>query len=130
MKNFIHEGQMVPVPAPSGGVVSGAGVLVGSIFGVAAYTAAQGDPVELATVGVFDLPKVSGTAFTVGAPLFWDTTPGRLTTVAADGVLVGVATAAASSDAVIGRVRLNGVFGGASAADITALDARVDVLEA
>jgi predicted RecA/RadA family phage recombinase len=130
MKNFVQPGHMVTIPAPSGGVVSGAGVLVGALFGVAATTQAEGQPVELATTGVYDLPKVTGTAFTLGAPLFWDTTPGRLTTVAADGVLVGAATEPAESAATTGRVRLNGVFGGASAADITAHDARLDALEA
>lgn len=129
MRNFIQPGHMVTVPAPSGGVVSGAGVLVGSLFGVAATTAAEGHPVELATTGVYELPKATG-AVTLGAPLFWDTTPGRLTTVAADGVLVGAATEAADSGAATARVRLNGVFGGASAADIAAHAARLDALEA
>lgn len=129
MKNFVQPGDVVTATAPSGGVVSGAGVVINSIFGIASTTAAAGDDFELAVTGVYDLPKATG-AVSIFAPLFWDSTPGRLTTVAADGVLVGIAVQAAGESAATARVRLNGHFGGASAADITALDARVDALEA
>lgn len=39
MKNFIQRGDMITVTAPTGGVTSGQGVLVGNLFGVAAKTA-------------------------------------------------------------------------------------------
>jgi predicted RecA/RadA family phage recombinase len=132
MRNFIQPGNTVTVPAPSGGVLSGGGVLVGSLFGVAAYTAAEGQPVEIDLVGVFELPKVTGggSAFTVGVLLYWDSTPGRLTTVAADGMLVGVATEPAGDSATTARVRLNGTFGVPGENIFAALDARLDALEA
>jgi predicted RecA/RadA family phage recombinase len=35
MKNFIQDDDCITVAAPSGGVTSGGGVIVGSLFGVA-----------------------------------------------------------------------------------------------
>jgi predicted RecA/RadA family phage recombinase len=37
MKNFLQTGNSVTVPAPTGGVASGVGVLIGALFGVTAY---------------------------------------------------------------------------------------------
>ena len=36
MKNDIQKGDVITVPAPAGGTVSGEGVIVGNIFGIAA----------------------------------------------------------------------------------------------
>ena len=47
-------------------------MLVGSLFGVAAYTAAEGEPLELVTIGVFRLPKAGPAVFTPGARVAWD----------------------------------------------------------
>ncbi|MCK0195730.1 DUF2190 family protein [Ancylobacter sp. 6x-1] len=93
-------------------VVSGEGLLVGSIFGVGAGTAASGEPVETALVGVFDLTKVGSQAWTVGAKVYWDDTNKRTTTVSTDNTLIGVAVEAVASGAgdTIGRVRLNASF--------------------
>lgn len=57
MKIYIQDGDMITVTAPVGGVTSGQGLLVGSLFGVVASNAAEGEAVEIATMGVFDLPK-------------------------------------------------------------------------
>jgi predicted RecA/RadA family phage recombinase len=116
MKNFIMAGVTVTATAPSGGVSSGDGVLIGSLFGVAAGSADAGNDVELTTMGVFDLPKASG-AVTFGAPLYWDADAKTVTTVASttagDNTLIGVATADADVSASTARIRLNGSFGSA-----------------
>jgi predicted RecA/RadA family phage recombinase len=93
-------------------VTSGDGLLVGSIFGVAAGDAANAETVEAALVGIFDLKKVGSQAWTVGAKVYWDDTNKRCTTVATDNTLVGVAVEAVASGAgdTIGRVRLNAAF--------------------
>jgi hypothetical protein len=44
------------VPAPVGAVHWGDGVLIGSLFGVAAYNAAEGEDVEVSLGGVYELP--------------------------------------------------------------------------
>ncbi len=56
MKNYVQPGSTVTLAAPYA-VASGDGLLVGSIFGVAAGTAANGEAVETALVGVFDASR-------------------------------------------------------------------------
>lgn len=107
MKNFIQPGTMVTVPAPAA-VTSGGVVIVGSLIGIAAYDAEMSADVEICTEGVFELPKVSTEAWTVGAVIYWDADPGEATTVATDNTRIGVAVAAAANPSVVGRVRLDG----------------------
>lgn len=62
MQNYIQNGHVITVPAPEGGIASGEGLIVGNIFGIAAYSASEGDPLELATTGVYKLPKATAAA--------------------------------------------------------------------
>ena len=64
MKNHIQKGDVITVPAPAGGITSGEGTIIGNIFGIAAYAAAAGDPLELATSGVYHLPKATAAVLT------------------------------------------------------------------
>lgn len=108
MKNYIQPGGILTVPAPAI-VASGAGVKVGVLFGVAQADAASGAPVAIATEGVFTLPKTEAQAWTVGAAIYWDPTPGECTTATTAGnLLIGVAVAAANNPSTTGTVRLNG----------------------
>jgi predicted RecA/RadA family phage recombinase len=111
MKNYVQPGSTLTLTAPYA-VTSGDGLLVGSIFGVAAGDAASGATVEAALTGVFDLTKIGSQAWTVGAKVYWDDTNKRCTTVATDNTPVGVAVEAVAGGAgdTIGRVRLNGSF--------------------
>lgn len=111
MKNYIQPGNVVPVTAPAGGAVSGAGILIGALFGVAASSADAGLPVELATVGVFDLAKASGVSFALGGAVYWDATNKVCTSTSAGNTRIGVALLAADNAAAIVRTRLNGVTG-------------------
>ena len=65
MKNYVQSGVVVTVPAPAA-LASGAGALVGTMFGVAQHAADSGAVVALAVSGVFDLPKVSTDVFAIG----------------------------------------------------------------
>lgn len=107
MRNFIQPGDTVDVLAPYA-LASGAGALVGSIFGVAEGTAATGAAVRLKRTGVFTLAKATGEAWTVGAKLYWDNTNKRLTTTSAGNTLVGAAMAAAASGDTTGNALLDG----------------------
>ncbi len=107
MKNFIQKGDTLTMAAPTGGVASGDGVLVGSLFGIAAGDAAENDNVEVQTTGVFDLPKATG-AVTQGAKVYWDNTNKNVTTTATANTLIGAATVAALSGDATARVKLNG----------------------
>jgi predicted RecA/RadA family phage recombinase len=108
MKNFVQTGDIIAVAAPYD-VVSGAGALVGTLFGVAAGGAASGDAVEIHTTGVYDLVKVGSQAWTAGAAIYWDDTNKRCTTATSGNTLIGKAVAAVGSGAgdTVGRVRLS-----------------------
>jgi predicted RecA/RadA family phage recombinase len=73
MKNFVQPGNTITLTAPYA-VASGDGLLVGSIFGVAAGTAALGEIVEAALVGVYELKKLGSQAWAVGDRIYWDNT--------------------------------------------------------
>ncbi len=74
MQNYIQNGHIVRVTTPAGGIASGDALIVGSLFGVAAYSSVEGDPVEISTTGVFQLPKASTAVLTVGMGVAWDNT--------------------------------------------------------
>lgn len=109
MKNFVQPGKTLTLAAPTGGVVSGKFYKIGSIFGVAVQSAAEGDLFDLETGGVYDLDKTSAEAWTVGATIY-ATSAGVMTTVATSNTKVGVAVEAAANPSATGRVRLNTDF--------------------
>ncbi len=84
MKNFIQDGETVTLTAPSD-VASGGIVVVGSIVGVAAFTALSGADVEVQTEGVFDLTKVTTDVIAQGDKLYWDSSTVKLTKTAGTG---------------------------------------------
>ena len=60
MKNFVQSGEWaLTVIAPTGGVVAGAIVIVGSIVGAATGSASAGAEVKIRPEGVYDLGKGS-----------------------------------------------------------------------
>ncbi|MFN6979416.1 MAG: DUF2190 family protein [Gemmobacter sp.] len=109
MRNYIQSGHIVRVTTPAGGIASGDALIVGSIFGIAAYSAAEGDPVELATTGVFRLPKASAAVLAVGARVAWDNTAKEVATPASGRFPIGVAVEAAGNGVTSVAVRLDGV---------------------
>lgn len=106
MKNYVQPGDTVVVAAPAN-VLSGAGVLVGSLFGVASGDALSGADVALNTTGIYDMTKQTAQAWTVGQLLYWSGT--NVTSVVSTNKLIGCAVRAELSGATVGRVRLNGV---------------------
>jgi predicted RecA/RadA family phage recombinase len=76
---------------------------------IAAYSSAEGDPVELSTIGLFQLPKASAAVLTVGARVAWDNTAKEVTTPAAGRFPIGVAVEAAGNGITSVAVRLDGV---------------------
>ena len=111
MKNFVQEGDILTVVAPAA-VLSGAGVLVGTIFGIAQTDAASGSEVAIKRKGVFTHAKTSAEAWTIGAKVYWDNTAKVCTTTVGTNVLIGVAVKAVGGTAgeTIGQVRLNATF--------------------
>ena len=89
-KNFVQPGNVVTLPAPSGGVKSGDAVHVGSLFGVCNFDAAAGADVEVSLTGVWQLPK-DGNGVTQGAAVYWNGSAVAQTPVSGY-PLIGVAT--------------------------------------
>ena len=101
MKTYIQPGDSLTVTAPYA-VTSGQGVLVGALFGIAAFDAAISTAGEVQTKGVFDVTKEPALAITAGARVFWDNTNRRITTTATSNFQVGIATQAAlAADATV-----------------------------
>lgn len=106
--NYIQPGDVLTVPAPSGGVVAGQGYRIGVMFGVATTTAAATVPVAMALSGVFRLPKTSAQAWTVGQAIYWDddAVGGAVATTAttSGNLLIGFAAAVADNPSATGLV--------------------------
>jgi predicted RecA/RadA family phage recombinase len=107
MQNYLMSGDCVTLTAPYT-VASGAGALVGSLFGVATGDVTSGAEGEFKTTGVFTLAKTSAQAWTVGAKIYWDDTAKVCTTTSTSNTLVGCALAVAANPSSTGTVRLNG----------------------
>jgi predicted RecA/RadA family phage recombinase len=109
MKNFIQNGDMISVTAPAGGIASGQGIVVGSLFGVAAKAAAEGESVEIATTGVYELPKAPATVIAQGARVAWDDAAKLVVLPGIGFYPFGIAVLAAGNGPTVVRVRLDGV---------------------
>lgn len=107
MKNYVQSGENITLAAPYD-LASGAGCLVGTLFGVAELAAVSGATAIIATRGVFTLPKTSAQAWTVGAAIYWDDTNKVCTTTSSGNTLIGKAIEAAANPSPTGVVRLNG----------------------
>lgn len=107
MINYIQPGEIETFTAPAA-LASGAGVLIGAIFGVATNAAASGALVEIKRRGVFSLPALSTDVITAGAKLYWDNANARLTTTASGNTLVGAAVSAKASGVATVTVLLDG----------------------
>ncbi len=108
MNNYVISGDTLEAVAPSGGVLTGNGVVIGSIFGVAAATALVGVKFTLRTKGVFDLTKEAALAVTVGDLVYWDDAAKEVDKTGTNTPIgVCVEKDAAGGDATV-RVRLDG----------------------
>jgi len=109
MKNYVQKGENLTLAAPYAVTIGGA-VKIGLFFGVAAGTAANVATVDLVTVGVFDLAKVSTDTFAIGAAVHWDDTARLCTSTITGNQKIGVAVVAAANPSGTVAVRLNGTF--------------------
>lgn len=109
MKAFIHEGSSLLIKAPYE-VNSGDGLLIGGLFGVAKSWADEGENVEVAVAGVFELRKSESESWAVGDRIFWDCEERVLTRDESRGCMVGVAVEnIGGQGAPTGRIKIMGV---------------------
>jgi len=109
MKTYLQKSDVITVAAPAGGIASGDGLIVGNIFGIAAFAAAAGEPVELATTGVYQMPKTTAAVLTVGARVAWDNTAKNINVLGTGRFPVGVAIETAGNGITSVAVRLDDV---------------------
>lgn len=109
MKNCLQNDHIIRFTTPARGIASGDALIVGSIFGIATYSSAEGDPLELATTGVYKLPKATAAVLTVGERVAWDNTAKQINTPGAGRFPIGIATEAAGNGITSIAVRLDGV---------------------
>lgn len=88
---------------------SGLWVLVGDLFGVAANTEAEGDSVEIATVGVYELPTLASAVIATRDRVAWNDTADQVVLPAIGMVPIGIATVAAGNGVTTVRVTLDGI---------------------
>ena len=96
MKNFVQKGDNVTIPAPIA-VASGDVLVIGDLHGIVAGDAAEDEPCDLVTVGVFSLPKVGANSFAVGDKVYWDAATRLATSVVTDNTHIGTAVKIAVS---------------------------------
>lgn len=106
MRNYVKEGGRVTFIAPAGGIVSGQGVLLNALFGVASYSADEGASCEMRTGGVFLLPKAAADTWAQGVKLYFKTSDKTVTTTASGNTLIGYAEQPAVADVTETRVLL------------------------
>lgn len=106
MKNFVQPGDKLTVAAPAA-IASGDGVLIADLFGVACGDAASGADVVIATTGVYEMPKESTEAISVGDAVYWDTAESRVTIDGTGNTAIGHAVSAAANPSATVRVRLS-----------------------
>jgi predicted RecA/RadA family phage recombinase len=109
MRNYVQPGENITITATAA-ATSGEGVLIGNLFGIAAGNAEIGDSLDLVTVGVFDMPKVSTDVLAVGDLVYWDAANLLVTADDASGAneLIGLAVTAAGNPSGTVNVRLHG----------------------
>lgn len=107
----VQPGRVLDYTAGGSAIASGAGVVVGTKFGVALAAIAATATGSVQICGVFTLPKLGTDTMAQGANVYWDTANARMTTTASGNTLAGVAANAAGSGATSVNVLLNGTPG-------------------
>jgi predicted RecA/RadA family phage recombinase len=105
--NYVQPGQNIDQIAPTGGVTSGVGVLIGRLFSIALQTVAAAAAFVGTRVGVWSLAKTSAQAWSVGDKIYWDNTNKRADNVPTAGFRrIGVCVEAAANPSSTGKVAL------------------------
>lgn len=105
--NFVQPGHVLDHTLAAD---AGAGdlIVIGARVGVALDAGLTGEVVSLQVRGVFTLPKLGTDVIAQGALVYWDSTPGEITTTVGSNVLAGYAAAAAGNGVTTVAVDLNG----------------------
>jgi len=108
MKKFLQQGDSIDVDAPAN-VVSGEGVQINSLFGVAIATKLSGEKVALQVEGVVELPKLSANVMALGNKVNWNDSNKELQLATSDLDNVATVTKAAGNGVTEVQVKLTPV---------------------
>src|SRR3972149_1377858 len=108
MKNSLPPGESIDVVTSAGGYTSGNFYVQGLIAGVALNTSLETEYNVLKTCGVFELPKTTGQAWTLGQQLYWDPSTSKFTTTPGELTSYGAAAAAAAPAGPVGEGKSGG----------------------
>jgi len=125
IETFEQPGDVVTLVAPYD-VTGGDGLLVGIIFGIAAYQVASGTPVETCTTGVFRINALSTDVGAQGAAVYWDNTNRRVTTSSSGNTAIGALVVAKQNGSAVAVVRV--VSGDKNFPIVTSNDGTRDIL--
>ncbi len=104
----VNDGGLLEITSSSTARTSGDVVVYNSdTIGIVADTVAISTEYRAFVRGNFELAKNTGVNLSVGEDVYWDLTPGELTTNATNGTRIGVVARAATTLASKGRVLLN-----------------------
>jgi len=104
---FVQPGRVLDFTNAGAAIASGAGVLIGTRFGVALANIATGATGSVQICGVFTVPKLSTDNMTQGALVYWDAANSRMTLTSAGNTLAGSAAAPAAASTTSVNVLLN-----------------------
>lgn len=104
---FIHNGDSIDY-TPGSAVAAGDVVVQGDLIAIAKLDIAAGQRGALATVGVFDVPKNTGSsaAITAGTKLYWDSAEEVATSTSGGNKYLGKAVQDAGDEDTTVRVKL------------------------
>lgn len=86
--NYISSGKVIKATAAAD-ILSGAGVVIGDMFGIATGNVASGDVGVFVVSGIVTLPKKSEDTFAAGGRVYWDVSAGSITTTSVENTFAG-----------------------------------------
>lgn len=105
-KKFIQPGEAIDYTAGAT-LASGDVVVMGARIGIVLNDMVSGDVGAVRVTGVWELAKLSTDVIAQGALVYWDTTPGEITTTVGSNVVAGYAIEAAGSGTTTCKVKIN-----------------------
>jgi predicted RecA/RadA family phage recombinase len=107
-RTFKQPGDILYFVAPTGGVVSGEPLMIGSLFVIPQVTAAEDETFAGAVEETHELAKTSAQAWAAGDPIHWDIANEQADNTPV-GPRIGSAAAAAANPSDTGEVKLDGI---------------------
>lgn len=107
--NFVKDGHILDLTAGAT-VVTGGGIVVGQVFGIAQNTISSGASGPVKVDGVHDILKATADVISQGGFVYWDNTAKNATVTSSGNTKIGVAEVTVSSGGTAVRTRLNGSF--------------------